>query len=100
MLEKHPIEALDSWTTHLQRSENEKDDNHRFLKHHHHHHDNQDLLMLEQQKETEYFDKQNMKLSRAEAKRLRKESKHRAEMKDLYKHPGIAEDTVHGLMVR
>jgi hypothetical protein len=99
MLEKHPVEALDSWTTHLQRSGKVTGDEHRFLKHHHHN-DKQDLLMLEQQKETEYFDKQNMRLSRAEAKRLRKESKHRAEMKDLYKHPGIAEDTVHGLMVR
>jgi hypothetical protein len=99
MLEKHPVEALDSWKTHLQRSGKVTGDEHRFLKHHHHN-DKQDLLMLEQQKETEYFDKQNMKLSRAEAKRLRKESKHRAEMKDLYKHPGIAEDTVHGLMVR
>ena len=106
-MEKHYAEALDSWQTYLERSgsgsgKEETGGDRRALKHSHNHHgeDQQQMLMLEHQKEVEFFQKQDVKMSRGEAKRLRKDQKHRAEVKELYIHPGIAETTVHGLMVR
>lgn len=106
MMEKHYAEAFDSWQTYLERSgsgKEETDRDRRVLKHGKHNHDVEDqeqqMLMLEHEKEVEFFQKQDVKMSRGEAKRLRKDQKHRAKVKELYSHPGIAETTVHGLMV-
>lgn len=106
MMEKHYAEAFDSWQTYLERSgsgKEETDGDRRVLKHgkHNHHIEDQEqqMLMLEHQKEVEFFQNQDVKMSRGEAKRLRKDQKHRAKVKELYSHPGIAETTVHGLMI-
>lgn len=102
MKEKHHAEALDSWQTYQERSglrEEETNGDRRALKHHHDRDGKQQMLTLERQKEVEFLAKEDDKMSRGEAKRLRKDQKHRDKVKELYSHPGIAEKTVHGLMV-
>lgn len=115
MLERHPVEALDSWSTYLERSGQEDeqyggesgqgdDPSRRFLKKKHHNHadDTPEMLRLERQGEDEYWEKEKMhsRVSNKEMKKRKKHEKHhREKMKKLYKNPGIAEDTVHGLMV-
>lgn len=105
-MDKHPIEAHDSWETYQSRwgSEDESgaasDQAHRFLKNKHHHSNDHDLLRLEQKKEQEYWATKSRAESKKEAKAAKKKRKHKKKMTDLYNDPGIAFDTVHGLMVR
>jgi len=116
MLERHPVEALDSWETYLERfgQEGEQSDgesaqgddpsSRRFLKKKFHNHadDTPEMLRLERQKEDEYWENEKIRseVSDKEMKKRKKYAKHhRKKMKKLYNNPGIAEDTVHGLMV-
>lgn len=105
-MDKHPVEARDSWETYQSRWGDEdesgasSDEVHRSLKNKHHHSNDHDLLRLDQKKEQEYWATMSHEESRKEAKAERKKKrKHTKKMKDLYNDPGIAFDTVHGLMV-
>jgi carboxylesterase type B len=103
-MEKHPLEASDSWKVFLDKKDSKITSNgsiRRNLRHEdsQERRNGQEMLMLEQEEEDAYWEKQQDKRSKEEAKRLRKEQKHIAKVKKLYRNPGIAETTVHGLMV-
>jgi hypothetical protein len=99
-MEKHPLEASDSWKVFLDRKVSRARSN-TSIRRNLRHEDNQEklndqdiLLTLEQEEERTYWEKQQEKRSKEEAKQLKKEQKHIAKVKKLYRNPGIADTTV------
>ena len=108
-MEKHTIEAADSWETFRRQrlSEAPSNDAHRQLKHHHKHNYDDDkysdgkgklptLAQMEHEIEEKYMRTQNEEREQSK-KHARK--KHEKRMKELYTDPGIKESTVHGFMI-
>jgi len=102
--EKHPVEDQESWSLHLDRLNDasaEYDANvpltQRRLKHHHKHKKSDEKLELQKEKEfAEQQEKADHK-AKKERKKLKKERLKRFE--GLYSHPGIQQDTVHGMVI-
>jgi Golgi nucleoside diphosphatase len=100
-MERHTVEAADSWETFRARYglSSDNDQEHRGLKHHHQNYEDEpgiDLVRMEQDQEDAYLEKQDAK----KEKKLRKaDRKHRKHMKRMYADPGIRHSTVHGMMI-
>jgi hypothetical protein len=100
-MERHTVEADDSWETFRDRHglSLDNDQEHRGLKHHSKHHEDEpeiDLVRMEQDQEDAYLDKQEAQ----KEKKLRKaHKKHKKHMKRMYADPGIRRSTVHGMMI-
>jgi Golgi nucleoside diphosphatase len=100
--QKHPLEDMDSWENHIQRSHNidvetavEERPGSRRL-HHHHNHRNKEL---EAEKEAQYWENYEDEQHKAKKDRRHQRKHHKKAMEKLWQNPGVGRFTVHGLMI-
>lgn len=108
-MEAHRLEDTDSWENHVERSESTDDEaaseerpaSRRLHHHHHHHHKDHDIDAneLEIEKEAQYWEEYEHEEHKTAKHRRHKRKKRKEALKELWKHPGVGESTVHGLMI-
>ena len=91
--DKLPVEDADSWALHRERKQGS-----RRLKHHHHHH-SVDPDEVERLKEKEFWEQYRQQQEVDQALRVKSLEERKDHLHELYAHPGIAQETTHGIMI-